>query len=65
MDRVKNILNNNIFIKTIRTLGILYFVAITFNTIFLHEIHIFKTFLAFGLCGLIAIEMIMYKGIGD
>lgn len=65
MDRVKNILNNNIFIKTIRTLGILYFVAITFNTIFFNEIHMFKTFLTFGLCGLIAIEMIMYKGTGD
>ena len=65
MDRVKNILNNNIFIKTIRTLGILYFVAITFDAIFFNEIHMFKTFLTFGLCGLIAIQMIMYKGIGD
>lgn len=64
MEEFKNILNSKTFIIAIRVIGSLYLIVIIVNTVYAYGEYMYKTFLGSGLCGIIALGMTEYKGIG-
>lgn len=64
MEKLKKILNTKIFIITIRLIGSLYLITLIINTVYAYGEYMYKTFLGSGLCGIIALGMTEYKGIG-